>query len=278
MLPGIHGFHWEAGHLIFVGLFLIVAVVIGATGLTAALRSGRNFRKNRADAIIWKHDFQDLPDIEKKCRHELDGVFQARTCDRAFDCRSCPTHANLLEKGTIGQTAPVVQTTTSVAGLKIPLDRFYHRGHSWVHPEADGTATIGLDAFATTIFGRPDKVSFPKVGDRLQLNGTAWRMTKGNRETRVLSPIDAEVLETGCPGGEWFLRVRPQEELCSNRQLLAGPEVVPWMIREFERLQVALSGTAGPALADGGTVTEDLAESCTRVEWDQACSALFLEP
>jgi len=278
MLPGIHGFHWEAGHLIFVGLFLIVAIVIGATGLTAALRSGLNFRKKKAASIIWKHDFHDLPEAEKKCRHELDGLFQARICDRAFDCSSCPTHAKLLEKGAVAPSAPVGQETTAVAGLEVPLDRFYHRGHSWVQPQPDGTVTVGLDVFATAVFGRPDVVSFPKAGDHLQINGTAWRMTKNGREARVLSPVEGDVVETGCPDGEWYVRVRPQNELCANRQLLAGAEVAPWMNREFERLQVALSGATGPALADGGTVTENLAENCSKAEWDNACAALFLEP
>ena len=278
MLPGIHGFHWEAGHLIFVGLFLIIAMVIGGTGFTALVRSALTFRQKRAEAVVWKHDFHDLPNAEKKCRHELDGYFPARTCDRAFDCRSCTTHASLLEKGAVVPNACLAQATASVAGVEIPLDRFYHRGHSWVRPEADGTVTIGLDGFASAVFGEPDAVSLPKTGERIQMNGTAWEMTKSTHEARVLSPIDGEVVETGPEGGEWYLRVRPDTDLCANRQLLAGGEVVPWLTREFERLQVALSGSAGPALADGGAIAENLADSCSKVEWDHACSALFLEP
>jgi len=81
--------------------------------------------------------------------HEIKGLFRERVCERAFDCRSCPTHQKVVESGAAGCDAGLRAESTSVAGLDVPLDRFYHRGHTWVRPEDDGTVTIGLDAFAT---------------------------------------------------------------------------------------------------------------------------------
>ena len=77
MLPGIHGFHWEAGHLTFVGLFITVFLTLAATCGLALLRSRLDFRRERADEIVWRHDFHDLPAGERKCRHELQGLFHS---------------------------------------------------------------------------------------------------------------------------------------------------------------------------------------------------------
>src|SRR5689334_12190180 len=41
MFPGVDGFHWTAGHLIFLGVFFSVVIVIAGTVLTASIRAGR---------------------------------------------------------------------------------------------------------------------------------------------------------------------------------------------------------------------------------------------
>ena len=56
-------------------------------------------------------------------------------------------------------------------GLSIPLDRYYHRGHTWVRPEADGTVTFGLDALGQRLVGTPERLELPAVGAGLTVNG-----------------------------------------------------------------------------------------------------------
>jgi hypothetical protein len=95
-----------------------------------------------------------------------------------------------------------------ILGMTFPLDRFYHRGHTWARVEPDGTVTVGLDDLGQRLLGVPDAVDLPQPGARLSVNGTAFRVHKRDANVRVLSPVDGEVVETATPGADWYLRVK----------------------------------------------------------------------
>jgi hypothetical protein len=277
VLPGIDGFAWDAGHIIFLGAFYAVLMVVFATVAAACVRAARDFRLNRAEEVRWQADFHDLPAGSRRCRHELSGEVRRRTCDKAFECGRCATHARLLASRD-GTTAAAAEPG-SVAGLTVPSDRLYHRGHTWVRTRADGVAEIGLDDLGAHLLGRPDRVQLPPVGTRLTVNGTGWRMTRRGVEVRVLSPLDGEVLAHGGGQDDFVLRVRPLAGAPETRHLLAGAEAGAWMLREADRLQLILSGDAvGGALADGGVLVPDLSQVVALEEFDAACGEIFLEP
>jgi len=93
----------------------------------------------------------------------------------------------------------------------------------------------------------------------------------------VLSPVDGEVLETGGPSRGWYLKVKPDNR--NTTHLLRPHEVRPWLMREMERLQLALAGEgAAPTLADGGTPVADIAASYPEADWDAVCGEMFLHP
>ena len=101
----------------------------------------------------------------------------------------------------------------------------------------------------------------------MQANGTAFRVHKREADVRVLSPVDGEVVETGGAGA----RLVPASEAgrrarCDMRHLLRGAEVKPWLMRELERLQLALTmeGASRRRLADGGVPVADIAAGLSR--------------
>jgi hypothetical protein len=207
----------------------------------------------------------------------LTGEFQSRECPHAFDCRQCETHAKLIECHPL---PPPEQLEEDLFGMAFPLDRFYHRGHTWAHPEPDGTVTVGLDELGSRLLGAPDAVELPPPGAHVEANGTAFRVHKRDADVRVLSPVDGEVVETGGADRGWYLRVKPaaagEPEF---RHLLRGAEVKPWLMREMERLQLALAAPASaPTLADGGVLVPDIAASYPKADWDSVCGEMFLEP
>src|SRR5580765_8542403 len=73
MFPGIDGFHWTVGHVIFLSLFFAVVATILATLVFAVLRTKRDFRTDQAIELCWKSDFAELPESDRRCRHELAG-------------------------------------------------------------------------------------------------------------------------------------------------------------------------------------------------------------
>ncbi len=273
MFPGIDGFHWTAGHVVFLSLFFAVILTIVATVVSAALRTVHDFRTNQAIDLCWRSDFAALPESERRCRHELAGRVISRTCDNAFDCRHCEKYAQFA-----------VLPATGVApdlGLNYSEDRLYHRGHTWVMPVNDGTFTVGLDELADHLIGKPDSIRMPEVGTELEINQTAWRMKKNGKEIAVRAPLEGTVVGVGDAKAGWYLKIRPRldpSDPATLRHLLRGPEVHGWLSRELERLQIQLrTPNTPPALADGGVLLPGLMDALPEADWDLVLADTFLE-
>src|SRR5579872_2226096 len=272
MFPGIDGFHWTFGHILFLSLFFAVALTILFTITSAIRRTARDFRTHRAIDFCWHSDFAELPEADRRCRHELAGRVIARTCDNAFDCRHCEKY---------GQFAVLPATGhINSFGLEYSEDRYYHRGHAWLQTEEDGTVTVGVDDFAKHLVGTPDSVALPSIGDELEVNQTAWWMRKNGREIAVRAPIEGKVVAIGNSTGDWFLKIRPRldpKNPMTFRHLLQGPEVHGWLSREMERLQLQLRApNSPPALADGGMLQPDLMNAVPDADWDAVLADTFL--
>ena len=277
MFPWNYGFHFGVASYIFLGAFYTVLVVVATTILNALWRAHRDLSKGKAEDIRWHSDFHDLPAADRTCRHVLTGEFKSRECPNAFDCRGCETHAKLVALHPRGGGG---ESEAEIFGMSFPLDRMYHRGHTWARPEADGTVTVGLDDLGARLLGTPDAVDLPAPGSRVQANGTAFRIHKREADVRVLSPVDGEVVETGGVDRGFFLRVKPLDGAIDMRHLLRDGEVKPWLMRELERLQLALTmeGATTPSLADGGVPVADIAAAYPKTDWDAVCGEMFLEP
>ena len=273
MFPGIDGFHWTVGHIVFLSLFFAVALTILATVAAAAWRTARDFRTHRAIELCWKSDFNELPESDRHCRHELAGRVISRTCDNSFDCRHCAKYSQFAVLPARGMAHDL--------GLNYPPDRFYHRGHTWVKAEPDGTVTVGLDQFADHLIGAPDSVEIPERGSEIELNHTAWRMKKNGNEIRVRAPLEGTVVGIGGPNAGWYLKMRPRldpRDPATLRHLLRGPEVHGWLTRELERLQLQLRPVnTSPSLADGGVLMPDLMNALPESDWDTVLADTFLE-
>lgn len=275
MFPWIYEFRWTAGHLIFLGAFFTVAAVIATCVAFAAWKAYRTFREQKHEHVQWIAEFEDLPLAARACRHELNGEVPHRTCTGEFDCRGCEAHSRFLSR-----RAPALEAGTAdggVAGLSMPLDRYYHRGHAWAKNGGEGVYTIGLDDFGSRLIGVPDAVELPPVGSRVHANGTGWQVVKQKARLRILAPLDGVVLEHGGAGSDWCLKVRADGDETATRHLLRGEEIKPWVIREIERLQYALAPDGiGLSLADGGELMPEMWKQTPGADWDAVWGEMFL--
>jgi hypothetical protein len=269
MFPWVDGFHWTVMHVVFLTIFGLVLLTVLATFLWSLFRTVSDFRAQRATEFCWRSNFSQLPEAERHCRHELSGRIIHRLCPNAFDCRHCE-----LYEAFAAMPAPALRCNS---GVDYSDKLLYHRGHTWVAPEEDGTFIVGLDELAHHLIGQPDKLEFPAKGSEIQTNGAAWRMTKNGQEIRVPAPIDGTILATGGPQLGWYLRVKPREPV-DLRHLLQGPEVAAWLASEMDRLQIQLRAPdSPPALADGGTLMPELMKAQPDANWDEVLAATFLD-
>ncbi len=270
MIPIVYEFRWDAGHILFLGAFYVVVGLIAAGLLAAALRTWRDSRAGRTEVLAWREEFRALPPERRACRHALSGLRPGRLCPNGFDCRQCEEHPRVLA----GAAPPRAES-----GPALPDDRLYHRGHTWVRPEPDGTVAIGLEDFAARLIGEPSGVRLPAIGSRIVVHGTAFRVRTADAEARILSPVDGIVVATGGPGKGFWLRVRLDGDILDARHLLAADEARPWMVYERDRVQRLLAGAGtGPALANGGEPAEHLERAVPPAKRDAVLGDLFLDP
>ncbi len=274
MFPWVYGFEWNPGYLIFLGVFFTVAVVVAGTLIAALWRSFRAVQKKQEGRVYWHEAFEELTPEERLCRHALTGELPERCCDHEFDCRGCRMHARLLYSEDAAGSTGAGQA--EVCGLAVPMDRYYHRGHTWVREEQDGTLVIGLDDLGRRLLGGAGVVETPPAGTELRVNEPAFAARRNGVEVRILSPVDGTVTGPDADGGG-LVRVRPAERF-QTAHLLRGGEAAAWMRHELDRLQMSLAAACGSAtLADGGVVAEDLGRCLPRREFDTACGLAFLD-
>ena len=269
MFPWVDGFRWSVGHIVFLSSFFAVVLTIVSTVASAAWRTACDFRAHRATELCWRENFAALPKAERHCRHALAGRVASRICDNAFDCCQCAKFPELAA------LPPKIHSEN--AGINYSDQRLYHRGHTWVRPEEDGSVTVGLDDFAQHLIGHPDFVALPVKGGEIERDGVAWRMMKNGYEIRVRAPLEGTVVETGGAEEGWYLRLRPRSPV-DLRHLLYGAEVAGWLSRELDRLQLQFSARdAASCLADGGTLIPDLMDVMPTADWDTVLASTFLE-
>ena len=245
MFPWVYGFEWSAGYVVFLGLFFLVALVVLATLSVAVVKGVLHDRRGRTHFIRWLSEFQDLPASSRACRHAFTGELPDRVCERGFDCRECTTHA-----GFAWQAEPAPAPPED--------DRLYHRGHTWVRPLDDGTWMIGLDEFGRRLLGRQASFELPRPGEWLTTCSAVCRASRNGAQVRILAPAEGEVVDTGGPGGDWMVRLRPKDP-SGTHHLLRGAEVRRWYEHELQRLQLTnREPGVQPALADGGELLADV--------------------
>ena len=283
MFPWSPEFVWDAGHVAFFGALYSVLAAIAASLGVAAWRALRDAPEQRVAAVAWHADFEQLPASARACRHRLTGEAPGRVCESRFDCRRCSAHPALEALRARHEAASArdpgdAPAEAAALGFELPLDRLYHRGHTWARLEPDGTVSVGLDEIALRLVGEPAAVALPPVGTKLALNGSAARVRTRVGEVRILSPLEGTVVAVEGTGARFALRLAPARPV-DVRHLLRSHEARVWALRELERLQQALGGAGGqPALADGGELVSDVGAELPRECYDALLGLMLLEP
>jgi hypothetical protein len=273
MFPWSPEFVWDAGHVVFFGaLYAVLAAIAGSLAL-ATRRVVMHVRHGRLAAAAWHAEFAELPSSVRACRHQLTGEAAGRLCEKAFDCRRCVEHELLQAK----REKPAARAPEASGFGFDPSRRFYHRGHTWVRLEKNGTATIGLDGMGRRLLGTPEAIELPLPAARIETHGPLGRVRTRGIEVRLLSPIDGTVIDVRGSGLGFKLRVRP-DAVFDIRHLLVGPEAKVWSLRELERVEGALAPVGGAvALADGGELVADLGAELPRERYRALLGETFLE-
>jgi glycine cleavage system H protein len=107
------------------------------------------------------------------------------------------------------------------ATLTYPSELKYVKTHEWVKTNGDGTATIGITAFAADQLGDVTYVELPKPGGKYKAEGKFGVIESVKSVSDLFMPISGEVVlvndklasepelvNSDCYGHGWMLKVK----------------------------------------------------------------------
>ena len=184
------------------------------------------------------------------------------------------------------RTAPVM---TKTAGFEIPTGYEFHPGHTWVCDEGRQNARVGMDAFASRLFGKIDRVETVELNRWVRQGQKLWTVTRGGKSVDMLSPIEGvvvslnhqviknpELLNSDPYKDGWICVVKAPDMQTNMKNLIQGPLVAPWMQNTLSRLS-ALATQFAPAMAqDGGLPVNGLLMQMDPVTQERVVKEFFL--
>ena len=78
---------------------------------------------------------------------------------------------------------------------ELPADLLYTKDHEWIKLHDDGTATIGITAYAQESLGDITFVEFPEIGTTLEIGDTFGVVESVKAASDLYMPVTGEVIE-----------------------------------------------------------------------------------
>lgn len=89
------------------------------------------------------------------------------------------------------------------AGIEVPESYSFHPGHTWVHDEGHQNARVGINSFASNLFGEIDGIELADLNRWVRQGQKLCTLKRGERSVDMLSPVEGvlvsinhEVLKT----------------------------------------------------------------------------------
>lgn len=175
------------------------------------------------------------------------------------------------------------------AGFEIPQDYAFHPGHTWVVDEGRQNARVGIDAFASNLFGKIDSIDLADLNRWVRQGQPLCKVTHDGRSIDLLSPVEGVVTSVNHEvvknpnlvvddpyRNGWLCEIKAPELAINVKNLLQGPIVLPWMQNSIARLGSMVQQLT-PALAqDGGLPVKGLLFQVDAKTQEQLAKEFFL--
>ncbi len=239
---------------------------------------------------LWSEErWRRLPARERKCRHMLSGWVSSMYCINGFQCASCEYDQLWDEQGLTAPSDPI--QTHDAAGFTVADGYYFHSGHTWARVEYGGRVRVGMDDFASCLFGRADGYRLPNLGQAARGGGLELAFSRQGQLARAICPVEGVVVarnpaalkggdcvvESPYQGG-WLLLLEPARLQRDIMGLHHGEDSLGWMEHESQRLSDLISADTGQRLAaTGGHAVRDIYGAAPGLKWDRLVSE-FLQP
>jgi glycine cleavage system H lipoate-binding protein len=235
----------------------------------------------------WQDAMRLRPEMHRVCRHSLTGRVAMRACAYHYECGSCDFD-QLLEDVWAAKGASRPGEVQKIRGFDVPMDHYFHDGHTWARIESGGFIRIGLDDFALKLLGKADAFELPLMGKELDQGRVGWGLKRRGQSADVLSPVGGVITEVNPrvrenaglanrePYGDgWLFTVSTPDVKATITPLMTDQQGMRWMVGEVDRLEQMVEEVAGPLAADGGFLTEDIYGNLPGLGWGRLAQAFL---
>ncbi|MGB8428050.1 MAG: glycine cleavage system protein H [Desulfobacterales bacterium] len=240
---------------------------------------GMHLKVEKGKQVSWQDAMRRRPALERVCRHSLTNRIATRACAYDYQCATCDFD-QYFEDVWAPKTKSRPHEIQSVKGFDVPMDYYFHNGHTWARIESCGGIRVGLDDFALKLLGQADALDLPLMGKELDQGRAGWGLKRKNNLADVLSPIDGVIVEVNAgvlenpgianrePYGDgWLFMVRTPDIKGTVKQLMSDAGSLEWMNAEVRTLEAMIEETAGPLAADGGLLQADVYGNLPDLGW-----------
>jgi len=237
--------------------------------------------------MSWQDVMRRRPSMDRICRHSLTNRIERRICAYDYICASCDFD-QYFEEVYSQKVKSFPVSVQHVKGFEIPGNYYFHTGHAWARIESGGNIRVGLDDFALKLLGKADVLDLPLMGKELTKGKIGWGLKCKENHADVLSPISGVILEVNQnvrqnpelanrePYGDgWLFSVKNPDLESTIKNLMTSVEGMEWLNEEVSRLESMMDKVAGPLVADGGLLQEDIFGNLPKLGWQNLTKAFL---
>lgn len=240
---------------------------------------GMQKRVDQGKQVSWQEAMRKRSDIDRTCRHSLTHRIGNRVCSFNYNCSRCDFD-QFFEEVWTAKTKNIPFEVQNIKGFDVPMDYFFHNGHTWARIESGGYIRIGLDDFSLKLLGKADALDLPLMGKELDKDKVGWGLRRKGNQADVLSPVGGVIVEVNSKvrenpelanrepyGDGWLFMVRTPDIKGAAKKLMSDKESLSWINSEVNQLECMIEEVAGPLAADGGVLQNDIYGNLPDLGW-----------
>jgi len=230
-------------------------------------------------AVSWQDAMRKRPSMERVCRHSLTNRIAKRACAYDYQCSTCDFD-QFFEDVWTAKTKNTPFEMQQIKGFDVPMNYYFHNGHTWARIESGGNVRIGFDDFALKLLGKADALDLPLMGKELDMGNAGWGLQRKENHADILSPVDGVIMEGNSKvrenpelanrepyGDGWLFMVRTPDVKKTVNKLMTDTNSLDWINREVGKLENMIEKVAGPLAVDGGFFKEDIYGNLPDLGW-----------
>jgi glycine cleavage system H protein len=160
------------------------------------------------------------------------------------------------------------------------IERYFHRGHSWVLVQSSKEVIAGVDDFSQRFIGKLGNIELPQAGSVVRQGEIIATMKHGDKSLPTVAPVSGTILEVNTRLKEtpsmindsplekgWIVKMAPQDLTIELRNLFKGVTADRWQEAVRAHLIHWFSPRLGTVMQDGGEIVDNVSELTNSEEW-----------